>query len=119
MNKFVKVGIDDALEAMPKSIHRHTELVKKQLLDGSQLAYRFNDLFVLFEPWDDTLLVQCVEGKGLNDEFIKALYDSAINNGFDYIQFVTPHKGLHKMVKTLKPELIEYRYTCKLSEVEL
>ncbi|AUR85730.1 hypothetical protein NVP1080O_14 [Vibrio phage 1.080.O._10N.286.48.A4] len=119
MNKFELVSVEEVLAKMPKSIHQHTELVKQQMRDNIQHGYRFNDLYVLFEPWDKTLMVQCVEGKGLNSEFVAALYKAAINNGFEYIQFVTPHKGLHKMVKELKPERVEYRYICKLSEVNL
>ncbi|AUR81562.1 hypothetical protein NVP1069O_16 [Vibrio phage 1.069.O._10N.286.49.F11] len=119
MNKFEPVPIDEILEAMPKSIHRHTDLVKRQLKAQHQYGYKFRGLYIIFEPWDDTLMVQCVEGTGLDEDFVKALYKCAINNGFEYIQFVTPHKGLHKMVKSLKPERIEFRYICKLDEVEL
>ncbi|AUR82058.1 hypothetical protein NVP1020O_16 [Vibrio phage 1.020.O._10N.222.48.A2] len=119
MQKFEPVSIDEALANMPKSIHRHTDLVKDLIRKGVQHAYKFGELYVIFEPWENTLMVQCVEGSGLNDAFVKALYDCATNNGFEYIQFVTPHKGLHKMVKSLNPERIEYRYICKLDEVKL
>lgn len=119
MDKFIKVGIDEALNAMPESIHRHVEFARRQLEQNIHTAYKFKDLYIIFEAWGDTLMVQCVEGKGLNSEFTKALFDCAINNGFEYIQFVTPHKGLHRMVSELKPERIEYKYICKLSEVDL
>ena len=112
--KFVEISVEEAINKMPQSIHNHVDYVREQLSNGAQSAYKFGELYVIFEVWDATLMVQCVEGKGLNREFTDALKQTAKAHGFKYIQFVTPHKGLHRMVKDLNPERVEYKYICKV-----